>query len=48
MTSEAPPCHARPTFVLRSYYEGIRQMDSVSDQDMNTYLAEVSRVCAYA
>ena len=27
-----------------SYYKGIRQMVSVSDQDMNTHLAEVSRV----
>lgn len=27
-----------------SYYKGIRQMVPVSDQDMNTHLAEVSRV----
>lgn len=27
-----------------SYYRGIRQMVLVSDQDMNTHLAEVSRV----
>ncbi len=30
--------------VLFSYYKGIRQMVPVSDQDMNTHLAEVSRV----
>lgn len=27
-----------------SYYKGIRQMVQVSDQDMNTHLAEISRV----
>lgn len=27
-----------------SYYRGIRQMVQVSDQDMNTHLAEISRV----
>lgn len=27
-----------------SYYKGIRQMVPVSDQDMNTHLAEISRV----
>lgn len=31
-----PPAH--------SYYKGIRQMVQVSDQDMNTHLAEISRV----
>lgn len=30
--------------VFFSYYKGIRQMVPVSDQDMNTHLAEVSRV----
>lgn len=29
---------------VSSYYKGIRQMVPVSDQDMNTHLAEVSRV----
>ncbi|XP_019753237.1 plexin-B2a isoform X2 [Hippocampus comes] len=29
--------------MVDDYYKGIRQMVSVSDQDMNTYLAEVSR-----
>lgn len=29
---------------LCSYYRGIRQMVQVSDQDMNTHLAEISRV----
>lgn len=29
---------------FHSYYRGIRQMVPVSDQDMNTHLAEVSRV----
>lgn len=33
-----PPSH--------SYYKGIRQMVQVSDQDMNTHLAEISRVRA--
>lgn len=28
----------------RSYYKGVRQMVQVSDQDMNTHLAEISRV----
>jgi hypothetical protein len=31
---------------LCSYYKGIRQMVQVSDQDMNTHLAEISRVRA--
>lgn len=31
-------------FSLCSYYKGIRQMVQVSDQDMNTHLAEISRV----
>uniref|UniRef100_A0A3P8RCU7 Sema domain-containing protein n=1 Tax=Astatotilapia calliptera TaxID=8154 RepID=A0A3P8RCU7_ASTCA len=30
--------------MVDDYYKGIRQMVSVSDQDMNTHLAEVSRV----
>lgn len=33
---------------LCSYYKGIRQMVQVSDQDMNTHLAEISRVRATA
>lgn len=33
------------TFIsVSSYYKGVRQMVPVSDQDMNTHLAEVSRV----
>lgn len=31
-------------FICCSYYKGIRQMVPVSDQDMNTHLAEISRV----
>lgn len=31
--------------LLFSYYKGVRQMVPVSDQDMNTHLAEISRVC---
>lgn len=31
-----------------SYYKGIRQMVPVSDQDMNTHLAEISRVSVCA
>ncbi|GAA6070835.1 plexin-B2a, partial [Tachysurus ichikawai] len=34
-----------PTYkkMVEDYYKGIRQMVSVSDQDMNTHLAEISR-----
>uniref|UniRef100_A0AAR2L9U7 Sema domain-containing protein n=1 Tax=Pygocentrus nattereri TaxID=42514 RepID=A0AAR2L9U7_PYGNA len=32
--------------MVDDYYKGIRQMVPVSDQDMNTYLAEISRVSA--
>lgn len=49
-----PPPHRSGTRPLRptlcnspsphSYYKGIRQMVQVSDQDMNTHLAEISRV----
>lgn len=31
---------------VRRYYKGVRQMVPVSDQEMNTHLAEVSRVRA--
>lgn len=34
----------RVCLCMCSYYKGIRQMVPVSDQDMNTHLAEVSRV----
>lgn len=37
-TPTTPPC---------SYYKGIRQMVQVSDQDMNTHLAEISRVSSH-
>lgn len=37
-----PNCTPHPC----SYYKGIRQMVQVSDQDMNTHLAEISRVRA--
>ncbi|KTG40903.1 hypothetical protein cypCar_00040112, partial [Cyprinus carpio] len=30
--------------MVDEYYKGIRQMVSVSDQEMNTHLAEVSRI----
>lgn len=33
-----------PPALSHSYYKGIRQMVQVSDQDMNTHLAEISRV----
>lgn len=33
-----------PCPLPHSYYKGIRQMVQVSDQDMNTHLAEISRV----
>lgn len=33
--------------LLFSYYKGVRQMVPVSDQDMNTHLAEISRVCLF-
>lgn len=29
--------------MVQDYYKGIRQMVQVSDQDMNTHLAEISR-----
>lgn len=35
--------HCAPA-LPHSYYKGIRQMVQVSDQDMNTHLAEISRV----
>lgn len=42
-----PQCvspNSKSGFICCSYYKGIRQMVPVSDQDMNTHLAEISRV----
>lgn len=52
MTPLDPPYCPPPTLCdppslqacLCSYYKGVRQMVQVSDQDMNTHLAEISRV----
>lgn len=43
-----PGCSNHLCVCVLSYYKGIRQMVPVSDQDMNTHLAEVSRVRKFA
>uniref|UniRef100_A0A3Q1B8U4 Sema domain-containing protein n=1 Tax=Amphiprion ocellaris TaxID=80972 RepID=A0A3Q1B8U4_AMPOC len=44
LSRQLPPLVSSVCVFVCSYYKGIRQMVPVSDQDMNTHLAEVSRV----